>query len=455
MRFNPHIKDLIGKYNKPGPRYTSYPTAPQFSDAVNSTDLISHVGATGSPVSLYLHIPFCQSNCWFCGCNTIITTRRKQADAYLDLLRKEVDLLAGQVGSRVEVRQIHFGGGTPNFLSVDQFQTLFSILRSSMDLSKLHELSVELAPSDLSEEQLDVLVDNGLTRASFGIQDVQDEVQKAINRIQPHEINQQVMQWLRDRGIKSVNVDLIYGLPYQNPDSYEETLDKIMELDPDRLAVFNYAHVPHLKPYQKKLENHPMPSPETRVDMLLGIIDYLTQSGYQFIGIDHFAKPDDELCLAQKESRLHRNFQGYTVQDEDEVIGLGISSISETPRSYRQNVKTFADYEAKISSESWPIERGIVLADDDLIRRKMIRSVMCNMKLDFETLAKQIDDAGEIEQIHNNAIPALHEMEKDGLIRNHSWGFEVTETGRLFLRNISMIFDAYLGKSDAKYSRTV
>ena len=414
---------------------------------------MQHAVAQEGAASLYVHVPFCESNCWFCGCNTIITTRRKSADTYLDLLALEIGHLNAQLPTKRQVTQIHFGGGTPNFLTVEQIERLFSILHKGFEILDEAELSVELAPNYLSEAQLDAFAHNGLTRASFGIQDIQPDVQRAINRVQPHEVNQTTMLRLRERGISSVNIDLIYGLPYQTTGSYLDTLESVIALNPDRLAVFNYAHVPHMKPYQSKLERHPMPTPDTKIDLLLTIIRRLNEAGYRYIGMDHFAKPEDELHLAQKEHRLHRNFQGYTIQDEKQLIALGISAISETPYTYRQNHKTYEEYRHSLEQGEWPISKGIVISEEDYARRSMIQSVMCNLHFDYSEYSDSYPDL--FPTVMEGIKPHLPDLERDGLIECSSCGFRVTDLGRLFLRNIAMIFDAYLGKGEAKYSRTV
>ena len=453
MELTDNIHDLIRKYNRPGPRYTSYPTAPHFTTDADKEALIEQSVAQEGPASLYIHIPFCESNCWFCGCNTIITTRRKSADAYLDLLEKEIALIRKRTGLKRPITRIHLGGGTPNFLTVGQIERLFSLVKAGFEIADDAELSVELAPNYLSEAQIEAFARNGLSRASFGVQDIQPGVQKAINRIQPHAVNIATMERLRDRGIASVNIDLIYGLPYQTTESYLDTLKGVLALNPNRLAVFNYAHVPHMKPYQAKLERHPMPAPEAKIDLLLTVIRTLTDAGYRYIGMDHFAKPDDELCLAQQEKHLHRNFQGYTIQEEPQLIALGISSISETPYSYRQNYKDYPDYERSVSEGAWPIAKGITLSEEDYARRSMIQSVMCNLHLDYADFSQAYPTI--FPAVLESIRPHLPDLEKDGLIGCSSAGFEVTERGRLFLRNIAMIFDAYLGKDQAKYSRTV
>lgn len=453
MELPGNIHGLIGKYNRPGPRYTSYPTAPHFSDKTDPAALSRASLENSGPVSLYVHIPFCKSNCWFCGCNTIITSRHKWADDYLDLLEREIRLINANLSSKRSVTQIHLGGGTPNFLKPAQIDRLFEILRAGFRIGSDCELSVELAPNYLTQDHVDAFKRAGLSRASFGIQDVQGNVQRAINRVQPMEKNIETMQMLRAAGIDSINIDLIYGLPLQTVDSYQKTLETVLKLAPDRLAVFNYAHVPHMKPFQKRLEKHPMPEPQEKISILLTIIEYLSNNGFGYIGMDHFAKPEDELHLAQREHRLHRNFQGYTIQEETEVIALGISSISETPNTYRQNHKDFESYKASIENDAWPIARGIVLSEDDVLHRAVIQSIMCNLRLQADHFSDT--EAVKVEAMLRDAHNALQSFEADGLITRNASGFTVSDTGRLFLRNIAMQFDAYLGIGNAQFSKTV
>jgi oxygen-independent coproporphyrinogen-3 oxidase len=452
MILPPDITQLITTYDQPGPRYTSYPTAPQFDEQVSREALIQECMELDEAASLYMHIPFCESNCWFCGCNTLITSRRKGADQYLDLIEEECRIMEGGSGRR-KASSLHLGGGTPNFLTLPQISRLFDLLRHCFDWQKDAEVSVELAPNYLDEDQIDAFVANGMRRASFGVQDVNPEVQAAINRIQPQETNRRVMEQLRARGIQSINIDLIYGLPLQTADGFRRTLESVLELQPDRLAVFNYAHVPHIKPFQRKLEQHPMPDPAQKIAILLTIIETLTKAGYHYIGLDHFAKPQDELFRAQEAKRLHRNFQGYTVMNEKEVIALGLSSISETQRSYRQNFRDMERYRSAIHSGRWPIARGILLSPEDLARRWVIRSLMCNLELDFGAL--RLNHPEYAPAILKTVETRMPDFERNGLLSIQNDCIRVTELGRLFLRNIAMPFDAYLDHDKTRYSRTV
>ena len=454
MRLPENIHALVSKYNRPGPRYTSYPTAPHFRDDIARDSLMDAVRTGSGPISLYLHIPFCEKNCWFCGCNTIITTRHSRADTYLDLIEQEIRIFNSRNGSRKSVGQMHWGGGTPNFLSPEQIQRLLGILREGFDFLPGFEFSVELAPSHLKQEQIDALIAGGLTRASFGIQDCQPEVQRAINRIQPMETNRWVMDALRKAGISSVNVDLIYGLPLQTPESYHDTLQQVLTLNPDRFAIFSYAHLPSLKPAQRKLEAFGLPDPDTKIRLLLEAIQTLTASGYDYIGMDHFAKPGDELNIARTAGRLHRNFQGYTVQEATELVSLGISSISETARTYRQNAKDWRTYADLVQKGEWPIARGIVLSDEDEARRWAIQSIMCRLRLDRNELVRRYPAHAD-GILNASTIKALAPMDDDGFLTISDNGLQVTDLGRLFLRNIAMTFDAWLDPQAHRHSSTV
>ena len=446
--------ELIEKYAKPGPRYTSYPTALQFSEDLDHETLKSEIAIAATPdVSLYFHLPFCEKLCWFCGCNTIISRSREKAERYLDYLEREIDLYLKIDTSQREVAQMHFGGGTPNFLTVPQIERLSSIIHNRFEFLDDAECSVELAPAHLAEEQVAAFSKMGLKRASFGLQDCQPEVQKAINRIQPHELNQQVMGWLRKHGFESVNVDLIYGLPLQTSESFVATIQQALELKPDRLAVFNYAHVPWLRPAQKMLEKHPRPDPEQRLIILQNIISCLADAGYTDIGMDHFARADDELVRAQKAGTLQRNFQGYSTRAGCDIAAFGISAISQTEGSYRQNVKSLKEYEAAIDSHNLPIERGLLLSQDDQIRGQVISRIMCNGLVRFEEINTRFDI--HFQTYFAEVLSQLIPMQEDGLLIITDESIQVTEIGWQLVRNITMPFDAYLASKDKTYSKTI
>ncbi|WP_309386019.1 oxygen-independent coproporphyrinogen III oxidase [Cerasicoccus frondis] len=445
---------LIEKYQRPGPRYTSYPPANHFAPVEDPADVLASTEASTAPLSLYFHLPFCETLCWFCGCHTITTLKRDRADDYLDLIEQELALFAQRLKPGREVVQMHFGGGTPNFFTGAQLDRLGQLIHGHFQFASDAEISVELDPRRLESEHVAAFARMGATRASFGVQDCDPAVQKAIHREQPHEQNIAAMQLLRDHGYTSANIDLIYGLPLQNCDSFNRTLDAVLALEPDRFAIFNYAHVPWMKPAQKNLERYDMPTPREKIDLLQLCITKLTGAGYEYIGLDHFALPDDELVIAQQNKTLQRNFQGYSTRAGVEICGFGISSISQSSGAYRQNVKDLDSYRQSLSEGRLPITRGYVLTEEDKLRSAVIMRLMCNLSLDFEALSNEwrID----FRQHFAIAIEQLEEPAQDGLIQWTDTGFDVTNIGRLFIRNLAMLFDAYLAPSTEKrYSSTV
>lgn len=445
---------LIEKYNRPGPRYTSYPPANHFSEGCNADALMESTRASKGPLSLYVHLPFCETLCWFCGCHTLTTTDRSKASDYLDWLGKEIDLLAGALQPGRSVQQLHFGGGTPNFLDPTQLDRLGAMLKSRFSFSEDAECSVELDPRRLKPSHLEAFSRIGVQRASFGVQDCDPAVQEAIHRFQPHEQNIQAMQRLRENGFTSVNIDLIYGLPRQSTESFARTLAQVLALDPDRFAIFNYAHVPWMKPAQRLLERGGLPDARTKLALLKLCIETLTAAGYVYVGMDHFAKPDDELVIAQREKTLHRNFQGYSTRVGLEICALGISAISQSDEAYRQNHKDLPGYQASLAEDRLPIARGYRLTDEDKLRREVIMRLMCDMELDFADLSEHW--GLDFREKFADAIAALKEPAEDGLIEWCETGFTVTELGRLFLRNLAMCFDAYLEPAqEGRYSRTI
>lgn len=446
---------LIQKYNRPGPRYTSYPPANHFQPVGDAAALLEATAASTAPLSLYFHLPFCETLCWFCGCHTITTLDSTRADRYLDLLGQELECFSQHLQTGRQAAQLHFGGGTPNFFHPGQLDRLGALLAHHFKFSDNAEKSVELDPRRLSPEHITAFARMGLRRASFGVQDSNPEVQEAIRRIQPPEQNAAAMERLREAGFTSINIDLIYGLPKQTPESFRQTLDEVLALQPDRLAVFNYAHVPWMKPAQKLLERAGLPTPEVKLQLLTLCIETLTCAGYVYIGMDHFARPDDELVRAQQAHTLQRNFQGYSTRSGVEICGFGISSISQGPDSYRQNVKDLESYEAHLQAGRLPIARGYLLSPEDQLRGDVIRRLMCDLGLDFDTLGQRwkIDFRSHFA----DALTQLEAPAADGLIEWTQEGFRVTELGRLFVRNLAMCFDAYLEPTPAegRYSRTV
>ena len=386
---------LVKKYNRPGPRYTSYPTAPHFTDAVKLSEWDAVIKNNNldanKDLSLYIHLPFCDTLCWFCGCTTVITRNTDKIDQYLEILFREIDLLKSKIHEDRNIVQMHYGGGTPTYLSPLQIKSLGEKLQNSFKLSENAEIGCEMDPRGLTRDHIIALRETGFNRASMGVQDFNPDVQKAVNRINPPEMIRQVIGWIRSEGFNSLNLDLIYGLPLQTTDSFKKTLDMVLELNPDRLAVFNYAHVPWLKPHQMLIREEELPHPDEKLDMLKMIIETLTFSGYVYIGMDHFAKADDELTLAQKEKTLQRNFQGYSTKGGVDIYALGMSSISQVDNIYVQNFKEIPRYAELIENDTLPFEKGFILSQDDLIRRQVIMRLMCDLELNYKTMSKSLN----------------------------------------------------------------
>lgn len=447
-------KDLISKYNRPGPRYTSYPTALQFKDVEDPIALLEETSDSTAPISLYYHLPFCESLCWFCACTTVITCNRDKADLYLDALEQEMDLSLPYLNAANRlVKQLHFGGGSPSFQTPAQLDRLCLDIRERFTFAPDAEISAELDPRTLTGEKVKILASHGFNRASFGVQDVDPKVQKAVHRIQPDEMNRKCIKWVRDAGIESVNTDLIYGLPHQTVDSFRQTLETVLSYEPDRLAVFSYAHVPWVAPAQKILERSTLPDPEVKFAMLLETIEMLTSSGYVYIGMDHFAKKGDELAIALKKGGLHRNFQGYTTLAGLEMIGFGMSSISQNGISYRQNIKELDQWHAAIENNVIPAQKGYHMTDEDKLRKDVIMNIMCSGNVVY----KKFNDKFGInfEDHFAGAIAQLAEPAKDGLVAFNDDGFQVTDNGRLLLRNIAMPFDEYLQSGPGRHAKTI
>jgi oxygen-independent coproporphyrinogen III oxidase len=448
--------ELLKKYNVAGPRYTSYPTALHFDESVDASVVPDRLSAQldrSRPLSLYFHLPFCRSLCWYCACTKIITGDRSQSARYMELLEREIELKAPLTDGRPVV-QIHLGGGTPTFASAEELARFGELLEERFQIDDRAEISIEIDPREFSAEKAHVLAQAGFNRASLGIQDSNPEVQRAVNRIQPMSLNRQVVSWLGAAGIDSVNVDLIYGLPHQTLASFEETLDEVLELDPDRFAIYSYAHVPWVNAAQKHLERTGLPSADLKLRLLKLVIERLSQAGYDYIGMDHFAKPDDELAVARRQGRLQRNFQGYSTWGGVEIMGYGMSSISQSRDMYFQNYKDLPDYEDAIDRGQWPTFRGVILEADDHIRRRTIMEVMCRAEVDFESLSDQLDI--DFAEYFGPELGSLDALDADGLVRRAEQRLEITATGRLFIRNIAMQFDHYLAqKGPRTYSKTV
>jgi oxygen-independent coproporphyrinogen III oxidase len=454
--------ELVKKYNQPGPRYTSYPPATHFRDRDELEDLEAEIAGNGGAardLSLYFHLPFCQSLCWYCGCSTVITTKQSKSAIYLKYLEKEIGLIRQNLDPDRQVVQLHWGGGTPTFLTPDEIRSLGSSIRSHFDFSNELEAGVEIDPRFLTRDHVTALREAGFQRASIGVQDHDPVVQKAVHRIQPKEMTVQSVAWLRADGFNSLNLDLIYGLPYQTPETFQHTLDDVLEIRPDRLAVFSYAHVPWLKPAQKALEKKCLPSPEMKLELLKLTIETLTAHGYTYIGMDHFALETDELALAQAQGTLQRNFQGYSTRGGADIYAFGMSSISQAEELYWQNQKELPGYYAALDAGKLPLARGYIMTGEDKIRRKTIMRLMCDLSLDYGKMSKQL--GLDFEAHFAGELASLDSFEEDGLIEREPGRFAVTNRGRLFIRNIAMQFDAYqsaakeIAGREQRYSKTI
>ncbi len=449
--------EKFSKYSKPGPRYTSYPTALEFSDNFKYDNYIKYLQEGKEPLSIYIHLPFCRSACYFCGCNVVFTSKEEKLSRYVEYLKKEIDILAKHIDTSREVIQFHFGGGTPTFYKAFELDEIMSYLKKHFkNWSDEAEISVEIDPRFFNEDQMKVFKEHGFNRISFGVQDFDERVQKEIHRIQPFELTKKAVDLARRYGIESINTDLIYGLPYQTLESFSKTLELAKSLDPDRLAVFNYAHVPWLKKTMRKFDETTIPSPDVKLAILKHTIEYLTSNGYEMIGMDHFAKPQDELFTAIHKGELHRNFQGYTTKGGANLIGIGLTSIGEGKRYYAQNTKDMRVYEEAIDSGRLPFERGIELNDDDIIRKSVIMELMANFTVDIKATEEKFNI--DFTEYFKDALSSLKEFEDAGLLTITENRISVEPTGTLLIRNIAMPFDAYMGKyigSKKSFSKTV
>jgi len=433
---------LIQKYNYSGPRYTSYPTALEFSENFGEAAFLQAVARYPErPLSLYVHIPFCHKLCYFCGCNKIVTRQTHKADRYLDALEQEIAHRAPLFKGR-QVSQMHWGGGTPTYLSKEQISRLMGLLRGHFDFIADAELSIEVDPREIELDVLDRLREEGFNRLSMGVQDFNKEVQRLVNREQDEEFIFALINRARELGFTSTNIDLIYGLPKQTPESFAFTLSRVAELSPDRLSVFNYAHLPTLFAAQRKIKDADLPDARQKLDILQETIGSLTAAGYQFIGMDHFARPDDELAVAQREGKLHRNFQGYTTQGDTDLLGMGVSAISMIGDCYAQNQKELKTYYQQVDDRGDALWRGLALTRDDCIRRDVIKWLICNFQLKFADVERQWDV--NFAEYFAEDLKLLVPLAKDGLVEVDEHRIQVTPKGRLLIRNICMCFDVYL-----------
>jgi oxygen-independent coproporphyrinogen-3 oxidase len=432
-----------------------------FSTAFTADDFRQEILATNpltshSDISLYFHFPFCDTLCYFCGCTMLVTRDRKRIDEYIRYLKKEIDLVAPAIAPDRRVTQFHWGGGTPTHLSPEQILDIAGYIKKSFQLDPVLEMSVEIDPRELTREHLAALRHVGFNRMSMGVQDFNPRVQEAVNRIQPEEMTTQVFAWAKELGFESINVDLIYGLPLQTMRSFEETVMKTLEFKPDRIAVFNYAHVPWLKPHQKLIHSEDLPTPEQKLEILKRTIETLSSNGYEYIGMDHFAKPDDELTIAQKEKTLYRNFQGYSTKAGADLYGFGMSSISHFQNIYAQNFKTLPEYYKALDAENLATHVGYRMTEDDHIRKHVIMRLMCDLELEKAAVEKKFDI--DFDEYFDSSLQSLEQFVDDGLVTLSLDRITIVGAGRLLLRNIAMCFDAYLDKAKSStpmFSRTV
>ncbi|MDM0014288.1 oxygen-independent coproporphyrinogen III oxidase [Variovorax sp. J22P168] len=452
---------VLRRFDVAGPRYTSYPTADRFVDAFTADDYAqalsqrSGAGASARALSLYVHIPFCESLCYYCACNKIVTRHKRKGSDYLDYLEREVALQVAALGRGATVRQLHLGGGTPTFLDDAGLRRLMAILRAAFTLSPDGEHSIEIDPRTVDRQRLLTLAELGFNRLSFGVQDFDPEVQKAVHRIQPAAQVFDLMATARGLGFDSVNVDLIYGLPRQSPASFDRTLEQVCALRPDRIALYAYAHLPERFKAQRRIATEALPDAAAKVEMLSRSIAALTAAGYVYIGMDHFALPGDALAVARRQGRLHRNFQGYSTQPDCDLVALGVSAIGRVGATYSQNAKTLEEYCDLIDQGRLPVVRGLALTRDDVLRRAVIMAIMCQGRVDFETVGTaHLIDFGE----HFAAeLAALAPLSAQGLVTLSDSHLEVTPMGWFFVRAIAMVFDRYLqaDRNRTRFSRIV
>jgi len=459
---NAVFDDLLRRFDVPGPRYISFPTADRFVEAFTADDYAqalsqrrSGVAARSLPLSIYVHIPFCESLCYYCACNKIITRHHDRATPYLRYLAREVDLHTQQIGLGQAISQLHLGGGSPTFLSDAELGELMAMLRRNFQFAAGGEYSIEIDPRTVDAARLDTLAAHGFNRLSFGVQDFDTAVQKAVHRVQPAEQVFALVEAARARGLESVNVDLIYGLPRQSPESFDRTLEQIKALRPDRIALYAYAHLPERFKPQRRIDAAELPTAAAKVAMLSRSLTALQEAGYVYVGMDHFALPDDALAIAKRQGRLHRNFQGYSTQPDCDLIGLGVSSIGRVGATYSQNAKTMEEYCDLLDHGQFPVVRGLALSRDDLVRRAVIMSIMCQGQVQFESinLAYLLD----CKAYFAKELADLQTLVDQGLVVMDDAGIQVTADGWFFVRAVAMVFDRYLqtDRTRARFSKII
>lgn len=450
---------LIRRFDSLGPRYTSYPTADRFAETFTAESYILYLEERSRllnkpPLSLYIHIPFCASLCYYCACNKVITKDHGRSAKYLEYLAKELKLVTGHLHARETLSQLHLGGGTPTFLSHAELRQLMHLLREHFDFTADAEISIEIDPRTVTTETLQLLAELGFNRTSLGVQDFNAEVQKAVHRIQPYEMVASTVADSRACGFQSINFDLIYGLPKQNLESFSQTLDQVIALSPARIALYNYAHLPTRFKPQRRIAEADLPSAEQRLQIFLMSIRRLLAEGYVYIGLDHFAKPDDSLALATLDGSLHRNFQGYTTRADCDLIALGLSAIGKVGASYGQNLRTLDEYYASLDKGILPVEKGYHLDVDDILRRQVIMSLMCSNTLNFKYLEMQYGIS--FPDYFADELQRLQDYAKEGIVLVDDVSISIPAKGRLFVRALAMVFDRYLSQqSGARYSKLI
>jgi oxygen-independent coproporphyrinogen-3 oxidase len=446
---------ILKRFDIPGPRYTSYPTADRFVEAFDRNSFAEALrarasGVANSALSLYVHLPFCNTVCYYCGCNKVITKDRSRSAEYAGYIAREADLVLDHLTGSRTIEQLHFGGGTPTFMSNEELEQLMEVLTTRFPLAEKGEFSIEVDPRTTPPDKVETLGRLGFNRISVGVQDFNPDVQKAVNRLQSFEMTQATVDAARGNGFKSINLDLIYGLPKQNRETFAETLDKVMVLSPERIALYHYAHLPDRFKPQRRINSEDVPSSAEKMKIMLDAIKRLTGAGYQYIGMDHFAKASDDLARAQRQGRLHRNFQGYSTRPDCDLVGLGVSSISKIGPTYSQNVRTLEEYYDNLKQGMLPTVRGIVLDRDDILRRAVIMALMCHFEVSKEAI--ETTYMIKFDEYFKTELAALKQFEDEGLAENSAEWVNVTPRGKLLVRAIAMQFDRYL-RSDERQRR--
>ncbi|MEH6495908.1 MAG: oxygen-independent coproporphyrinogen III oxidase [Pseudomonas marincola] len=448
------ISNLAAKYNAPVPRYTSYPTAPHFKAFDDSSLYASWLSDLdpAKPISIYLHVPFCKKMCWYCGCHTKVTKQYDPVGDYAETLRAEIRNVAAVLPERFRVSHVHWGGGTPSILSADDFKSVMAVIAENFDYTADAERAIEIDPRVVDATKVKALAEAGINRASLGVQDFNPKIQKAINRVQSYEMTADVVNLLRENGINKLNFDLMYGLPLQTTEDVARTIDLSHQLKPDRIALFGYAHVPWMKTHMKMIKDEELPGTEERILQATCAADHLTELGYQQIGLDHFASPDDEMSVALDNQQLRRNFQGYTTDAADTMIGIGASSIGKLPQGYVQNYVSTGEYKKRILNDNLAAAKGIAVSTDDKIRCEVIERLMCDLSVDLDEVTEQF---GQPVATFDNEIELLKDFQKDGLLTLKGRRVTVTLEGRFLVRSICAVFDTYLGSGAGRHSKAV